>query len=93
MPNFHIHRGFLFAGNQLCILVHSLRDLLITEVHSGGLVAHIGRNKTLALLEGRFYWPWIKRNVSKFVERCIIFQTAKGTHHNIGLYTPLPATI
>ncbi|KAL5550235.1 hypothetical protein UlMin_000411 [Ulmus minor] len=50
---FHIQQGFLFKGAQLCIPVHSLRDLLITEVHSGGLAAHVGRDKTLAMLMGR----------------------------------------
>ncbi|KAL5538163.1 hypothetical protein UlMin_045629 [Ulmus minor] len=54
---FHIQQGFLFHGHQLCVPVHSLRDLLITEVHSGGLAAHVGRDKTLAMLEGRFFWP------------------------------------
>ena len=57
VPNFHIHQGYLFKGNQLCIPIHSLRDLLIQEVHAGGLAAHVVQDKTLALLEEKFYWP------------------------------------
>ena len=57
VPNFHTHHGYLFKVNQLCIHVHSLRDLLIQEVYAGGLDAHMGRGKTLVLLEMKFYWP------------------------------------
>ena len=32
----------------------------------------------------------MKRDISKYVERCMIYQTAKGIHQNTGLYTPLP---
>ncbi|KAL5547313.1 hypothetical protein UlMin_007000 [Ulmus minor] len=87
---YHIQQGFLFKGAQLYIPVHSLRDLLITEVHFGGLAAHVGRDKTLAMLMGRFYWPGMRKQISKYVERCMICQKSKGTSQNIGLYTPLP---
>ena len=39
---YHIQQGFLFKGHQLCVLIYSLCDLLITEIHSGGLVAYVG---------------------------------------------------
>ncbi|KAL5550802.1 hypothetical protein UlMin_000978 [Ulmus minor] len=48
--SFHIHLGHLFKGTQLCVPIHSLRELLISEVHSGGLAAHVGRDKTIAML-------------------------------------------
>ncbi|KAL5581962.1 hypothetical protein UlMin_014404 [Ulmus minor] len=88
--HYHIHQGLLFRGLQLCIPVHSLRELLIAEVHGGGLEAHVGRDKTIALLAKRFYWPRLKKDISKYVERYMVCQTAKGTHQNTGLYTPLP---
>ncbi|KAL5575124.1 hypothetical protein UlMin_016823 [Ulmus minor] len=90
VPNFQIHQGYLFKGNQLCIPVHSLRGLLIQEVLTGGLATHVGRDKTLALLEEKFYWPRMRKDISKFVERCMVCQTSKGSHQNTGLYTPLP---
>ncbi|KAL5572357.1 hypothetical protein UlMin_021954 [Ulmus minor] len=90
VPKFHTHRGYLFKGNQLCIPVHSLPNILIQEVHVGGLAAHVGKDKTLALLEGKFYWPRMRKDISKFVERCMVCQTSKGSHQNTGLYTPLP---
>ena len=39
--------GFLFRGNQLCILDYSLRDQVIKELHGEG---HMGRDRTLQLV-------------------------------------------
>lgn len=51
---FNIHEGYLFKGNLLCIPHTLLREQLIYEAHSGGLAAHIEREKTIILLQGRF---------------------------------------
>ncbi|GJS65037.1 putative nucleotidyltransferase, ribonuclease H [Tanacetum coccineum] len=46
-PNFNIHDGFLFKGNQLCIPNTSLRLKIIKELHGEGKV---GRDRTLQLV-------------------------------------------
>ena len=88
--DFVVHDGFLFKGTRLCIPSTSLRDQLILELHSGGAVGHFGRDKTIAMVEDRFYWPSLKRDVAKIVSQCLVCQTAKGKKNNTGLYTPLP---
>jgi hypothetical protein len=45
-----IYEGLLFKGNQLCILKFSMRENLLKEKHSGGLVGHFGHDKTFAKL-------------------------------------------
>ena len=67
-----------------------MRENLIKEKHSGGLVGHFGTNKTYEQLSHFYYWPKMRTKVDKFVKNFKICQYAKGRSHNVGLYTPLP---
>jgi hypothetical protein len=63
-----------------------MRDNLLKEKHSGGLVGHFGHDKMFAQLSSSYYWP----DVIKLVNKCRICQHAKGKRQNNGLYQPLP---
>ncbi|PKU71894.1 RNA-directed DNA polymerase [Dendrobium catenatum] len=88
--DFSLRHGFLFKGNLLCVPASSWRHQLIREIHCNGLAAHVGRDKTVQQLQMRFFWPHLKRDVTRLIERCATCQTYKGTAQNTGLYLPLP---
>lgn len=64
-----------------------MRLQIITELHSEG---HVGRDRTLQLVLSSYFWPTLRRDVERYVERCRICQQAKGRASNAGLYLPLP---
>jgi hypothetical protein len=69
--------GLLFKGSQLCILKSSMRENILKEKHSGGLARHFGHEKTFSQLNNLYYWPGMRIDVKKFVNRCRIFQHTK----------------
>jgi hypothetical protein len=87
---YHIHDGFLFRANKLCVPHCSVRLLLLQETHAGGLMGHFGWRKTYEMLADHFYWPKMRRDVQRLVQRCITCHKAKSKLNPHGLYTPLP---
>lgn len=59
------------------------------KLHGGGLVGHFGYEKTYAMVADRFYWPRIRKDVYKVVDRCRVYRLNKGTKNQDGLYIPL----
>ncbi|GJR75541.1 putative nucleotidyltransferase, ribonuclease H [Tanacetum coccineum] len=85
-PDFFLHDGFLFKGNQLCIPDSSLRLQIIKELHGEG---HVGRDRTLQLVQASYFWPTMRKEVDRYVKRCRVCQVSKGTATNACLYMPL----
>lgn len=54
-----------------------MRDFLVWELHVDGIIGHFGKDKTIVLVEDRFYWLSLKRDVTKIVEQCRTCQLAK----------------
>ncbi|GJT11003.1 RNA-directed DNA polymerase, partial [Tanacetum coccineum] len=74
---FHIYDGYLMKGNQLCIPRSSLREKLVRDLHGGGLAGYLGRDKTLMAVQERFFWPHLRRDVSKLVH------VVAGVHNKV----------
>ena len=87
---FYRHEGFLFREKRLCVPQCSMRELLLKESHSGGLMGHFGVTKTLDILTEHFYWPHMRRDVERICSCCITCRQAKSRVMPHGLYTPLP---
>ncbi|KAI4343331.1 hypothetical protein MLD38_027853 [Melastoma candidum] len=90
IDRFHQVNGFLFRDSKLCIPRSSTRELLIREIHGGGIAGHFGVDKTLAMLQEHFYWPRLEKQVRGLIARCATCQQAKSRVQPQGLYTPLP---
>jgi hypothetical protein len=87
---YHVHDGFLFRANKFCVPNCSVRLLLLQETHAGGFMGHFGWKKTYDMLADHFYRPKMRRDVERFVQRCITCHKAKSKLNPHGLYTPLP---
>ncbi|GJQ89253.1 zinc finger, CCHC-type containing protein [Tanacetum coccineum] len=74
-PNFFLHDVFLFKGNQLCIPDSSLRLQIIKELHDEG---HVGRDRTLQLVQASYFCPTMRKEVDRYVKRCRVCQVSKG---------------
>ncbi|CAA7031690.1 unnamed protein product [Microthlaspi erraticum] len=86
-PDFLLQDGFIFRDTKFCIPSCSWRLKIIQELHGEG---HMGRDRTLQLVTESYFWPSVRRDVARFVERCVVCQLSKGTANNGGLYMPLP---
>ena len=42
LDDYTLQDGYLFKANKLCIPRSSVRDLLVWEIHVGGLAGHFG---------------------------------------------------
>jgi hypothetical protein len=67
-----IQEGLLFKGNQLCIPKCSMRENVLKEKHSGGLVGNFGHDKTFVKLNESYFLPGMREDVKRFVDRCKI---------------------
>ncbi|XP_054816913.1 uncharacterized protein LOC129316515 [Prosopis cineraria] len=80
---FYRHDRFLFPQG-------SLREAIIWKAYDGGLAGHFGRDKTVNLVKENFYWPRLKRDANRHIQRYRIYHLAKSKGQNTGLYMPLP---
>jgi hypothetical protein len=67
--DYMIQEGLLFRGNQLCILKCSMRDNSLKDKHNGVLGGHFGHDKTFATLNESYFWPGMREDVRRFVDR------------------------
>jgi hypothetical protein len=67
-----------------------MRENLLKEKHSGGLVRHFSHDKTFSKLNESYFWPGMREDVKIFMDRCRICQHSKGKRQNAGFYQPLP---
>lgn len=69
-----------------CWMVFCFVDSNSTSV----TVACVWKSSRSYLVSSSYFWPTMHKEVAQFVARFLVYQLAKGTSTNVGLYLPLP---
>jgi hypothetical protein len=68
-----------------------LRRRIMAEHHDTKIAGHLGRDKTLELVQRRFYWPGMQHDIKIYVRTCPSCQRTKPSNRlPAGLLQPLP---
>ena len=83
--------GVLYYKDPVCALDdNDLRKAILEEAHSGPFAIHPGNTKMYQYLKMTFWWSGMKRDVSGFVTKCLVFQRVKAEHQvPSGLLQPI----
>ncbi len=69
----------------------SLRTTLLGSLHASPGSGHPGSQRTLSLLQARYWWPSMARDVSQYIRGCSVCAISKTPHHlPAGKLIPLP---
>jgi hypothetical protein len=91
--NFMLCESLLYHANKLYVSASFVRLLLLHEAYGGGLMGYFGVKKTENVLSTHFYWPWMHRDVERYVSRCTTCNKAKSQLNPYGLYMPPPVSM
>ena len=65
--DYMIWDGMLFMGSQICIPSCSMKDNLIKENESGGMVGNFGQDKTIDIFSEHYFLPQLSQDVKNVV--------------------------
>ena len=84
--------GTLMMGHRLCVPdVGELKKEIMEESHSSAYAMHPGSTKMYHTLREHYWCRGMKKDVAKFVYRCLICQQVKAEHQRpAGLLQSLP---
>lgn len=83
-------KGLYWKGHSLVIPDHGLlRTECVSLCHDAPWAAHLGRDKTMALVSSMYYWPGISDAVRQHVNSCLQCQRNKPSNRKpAGLMVP-----
>ena len=71
----------LYYKDRVCVPDdNDLRKTILEEAHSGSFAIHPGSTKMYQYLKMSFWWSGMKRDISKFVTKCLVCQRVKAEH-------------
>ena len=90
--NFSVNEdGSLCYRDRVCVPNDDeLKKSILEEVHSGSFAMHPDSTKMYQDLKTSDWWSGMKRDVSKFVTKCMVCQKVKAEHQVLsGLLQPI----
>ena len=73
--------GTLMMGHMLCVPdVGELKKEIMDVSHSFAYAMHSGSTKMYHTLREHYWWRGMKKDVAKFVSRCLIYHQVKAEH-------------
>ena len=84
--------GHFTYRNNLNVPDHEpLRLHLMQEHHDPPAIGHPGREKTLELLQRKYYWPQMRNEVMRYIRNCYKCNVPTPAHmHPTESYAPWP---
>jgi len=83
--------GSLRYGARLCVPKGDIRQELLAESLNSPYNIHPGRTKMYRDLKQHFSWYGMKREIARFVSKCLVCQQMKAEHQRtVSLLQPLP---
>ena len=58
-----------------------IRSEVISRHHNDLVVGHFGINKTRELVDRKYYWPSLRKDVDNYVRRCDVCLSLKAIRH------------
>lgn len=81
-----IFRGRVWVPKQ-----GEARNLLLEDAHFSRYAVHPGSTKMYRTLKPLYWWPGMKRDIGRYVERCLTCLQVKSNHQKpYGEIQPLP---
>ncbi|XP_071729295.1 uncharacterized protein [Rutidosis leptorrhynchoides] len=73
--------GVIWCGNRLCVPNDdAIRKALLSEAHSSPFSVHPGLTKMYQDLKQHFWWSGMKKDVARYVGKCLTYQQVKIEH-------------
>ena len=84
--------GELRIKGRLCVPeVNHMREMILEEAHKAPYAMHQGTTKMYRTLRPHYWWPTMKKDVAKYVSRCLTCHEVKIEHQApTGKLRPLP---
>ncbi|KAM2116416.1 hypothetical protein ACFX1R_010106 [Malus domestica] len=84
--------GMLMQENRMYVPNNEeLQKEILDETHCSAYAMHLGRTKMYHTIRPFYYWPGMKREIAKYVSRCIVCQQVKAERKKpFGRMQPLP---